>query len=96
MKVIVVSGARSLMLHKPTRDQVEAMKTDALRQLREKYGDDAPRVFVLAEQLANRNPRFARFLTNTGARNSPRVVGILAEMAVRAAGRGEFNVKGKR
>lgn len=92
----IVSEARSLVLHKPTADQVKAMKTDSLRQLREKYGDDTSRVFDLAEQLANRNPRFTNFLVNTGARNSPRVVLTMAEMALRAAGRGELRAKGKR
>lgn len=86
----LLSEAKSTQGKNLKPEERDAMRREATAALREKYGDDAGRVFRLATTLARRDPRMVKFLNSSGAGDSPRVALTLAEMALRARTRGEL------
>lgn len=92
----VIAESRAFLPKRDKPEESHAASGSALKQLRERYGDDTPRVMGLVKQLVHRDQRMVRLLNSTGSGNSPRVVLAMAEAAIRASHRGELKTKGTR
>jgi hypothetical protein len=81
------SLAATHMANPPTQRQQQADELAALKQLREVYGKDASEALAAGKALAQRDPRFAKYLAASKLGSSPAVVLKLAELGLSARNR---------
>ncbi len=85
-----VAGLANTYRRAPASDDVvQSWATDAMSQVRQRYGADADRRLADAQRLVARDPRVADFLMQSGLGSHPKVVMTAIERAasLRAAGR---------
>jgi hypothetical protein len=77
----LASFAAQAKANPPTHKENAERRRTAMRDLRATYGDSAGDALAAAAQLAQRDPRLARFLDASGLGDHPWVIARMAELA---------------